>query len=312
MAEHFADRLFEAVRRKNSRLCVGLDPRPDLLPPDLPGSGSDLVKRVESFCFNICLATEPFAAAVKPQAAYFEALGAEGVACLERVMCFARELGFVVILDAKRNDIGSTAQAYADAYLKARSEGRGPCLRAADAITINAYLGYDGVEPFVNKAYEYGTGLFILVKTSNPGSGQLQDLKLESGLTVYQHMADLVAQWGQDLIGASGYSSLGAVVGATYPEQLRELRARVPRTPPVNLFWYALRSPNFGPRALLKADIAASSRMLDLDFPQAFDDFDRDRLLGEALDLVIASKECAMGFAMLVVDVDTDNYWVAR
>ncbi len=250
MAEHFADRLFEAVRRKNSRLCVGLDPRPDLLPPDLPGSGSDLVKRVESFCFNICLATEPFAAAVKPQAAYFEALGAEGVACLERVMCFARELGFVVILDAKRNDIGSTAQAYADAYLKARSEGRGPCLRAADAITINAYLGYDGVEPFVNKAYEYGTGLFILVKTSNPGSGQLQDLKLESGLTVYQHMADLVAQWGQDLIGASGYSSLGAVVGATYPEQLRELRARVPRTP--------FLVPGFGHQGATAGDVAAS------------------------------------------------------
>ncbi|MCE5237061.1 orotidine-5'-phosphate decarboxylase [bacterium] len=250
MAEHFADRLFEAVRRKNSRLCVGLDPRPDLLPPDLPGSGSDLVKRVESFCFNICLATEPFAAAVKPQAAYFEALGAEGVACLERVMCFARELGFVVILDAKRNDIGSTAQAYADAYLKARPEGQGPCLRAADAITINAYLGYDGVEPFVNKAYEYGTGLFILVKTSNPGSGQLQDLKLESGLTVYQHMADLVAQWGQDLIGASGYSSLGAVVGATYPEQLRELRARVPQTP--------FLVPGFGHQGATAADVAVS------------------------------------------------------
>ncbi len=250
MAEHFADRLFEAVRRKNSRLCVGLDPRPDLLPPDLPGSGSDLVKRVESFCFNICLATEPYAAAVKPQAAYFEALGAEGVACLERVMCFARELGFVVILDAKRNDIGSTAQAYADAYLKARPEGQGPCLRAADAITINAYLGYDGVEPFVNKAYEYGTGLFILVKTSNPGSGQLQDLKLESGLTVYQHMADLVAQWGQDLIGASGYSSLGAVVGATYPEQLRELRARVPQTP--------FLVPGFGHQGATAADVAAS------------------------------------------------------
>ncbi len=205
---------------------------------------------MESFCFNICLATEPYAAAVKPQAAYFEALGAEGVACLERVMCFARELGFVVILDAKRNDIGSTAQAYADAYLKARPEGQGPCLRAADAITISAYLGYDGVEPFVNKAYEYGTGLFILVKTSNPGSGQLQDLKLESGLTVYQHMADLVAQWGQDLIGASGYSSLGAVVGATYPEQLRELRARVPQTP--------FLVPGFGHQGATAADVAAS------------------------------------------------------
>ena len=250
MAEHFADRLVEAVRAKDSRLCVGLDPRLDLLPPDLPGSASDPVKRVESFCFNICLATAPYAAAVKPQAAYFEALGAEGMACLERVMCFARELGLLVILDAKRNDIGSTAQAYADAYLGAHPEGQGPCLHAADAITINAYLGYDGVEPFVNKAHEHGTGLFILVKTSNPGSGQLQDLELASGLTVYQHMADLVAQWGQDLIGVSGYSSVGAVVGATYPEQLCELRARVPHTP--------FLVPGYGHQGATAADVAAA------------------------------------------------------
>ncbi len=249
MTEHFADRLMDAVRRKGSRLCVGLDPRVDLLPPDLPGSASDPAKRVESFCLNLCLGTEPYAVAVKPQAAYFEALGAEGMVCLERVMCFARELGLLVILDAKRNDIGSTAQAYADAYLGARPEVCGPCLQVADAITINAYLGYDGVEPFVNKAHEHGTGLFILVKTSNPGSGQLQDLRLESGLTVYQHMADLVAQWGQDLVGASGYSSVGAVVGATYPEQLKELRARLPQTP--------FLVPGYGHQGASAADVAA-------------------------------------------------------
>ncbi|MBU0611589.1 MAG: orotidine-5'-phosphate decarboxylase [Armatimonadetes bacterium] len=249
MTEHFADRLMEAIRRKGSRLCVGLDPRLDLLPPDLPGSASDPVKRVESFCLNLCLGTEPYAVAVKPQAAYFEALGAEGMVCLERVMCFARELGLLVILDAKRNDIGSTAQAYADAYLGPRPEGGGPCLHRADAITINAYLGYDGVEPFVNKAHEHGTGLFILVKTSNPGSGQLQDLRLESGLTVYQHMGDLVAQWGQDLVGASGYSSVGAVVGATYPEQIQELRARLPQTP--------FLVPGYGHQGASAADVAA-------------------------------------------------------
>jgi orotidine-5'-phosphate decarboxylase len=250
MAEHFADRLLEAARRKHSRLCVGLDPRLDLLPPDMRGGASDPVQRVEHFCQSICLATAPYAAAVKPQAAYFEALGATGMGCLERVMCFARELGLIVILDAKRNDIGSTAQAYADAYLGPRPEGQGACLQAADAITVNAYLGYDGVEPFVNKAHENGTGLFILVKTSNPGSGQLQDLRLDSGLTVYQHMSDLVAQWGQDLIGQSGYSSVGAVVGATYPEQLRELRARVPQTP--------FLVPGFGHQGATAEDVAAA------------------------------------------------------
>lgn len=239
MAGHFADRLFEAVGRKNSRLCVGLDPRLGLLPPDL---SADPVQRVEQFCLQICAAVEPYATAVKPQAAYFEALGAPGMACLERVMCFARELGFLVILDAKRNDIGSTAEAYAEAYL-----GTPHC--PADAITVNAYLGYDGVGPFVDKAHEHGTGLFVLVKTSNPGSGQLQDLKLESGLTVYQHMADLVAQWGQDLVGESGYSSLGAVVGATYPEQLRELRARVPQVP--------FLVPGYGHQGATAADVAA-------------------------------------------------------
>jgi len=272
MAEHFADRLWEAVRRKNSRLCVGLDPRLDLLPPDLPDCGCDPVKRVESFCFNICVATEPYAAAVKPQAAYFEALGAEGMALLERVMCFARELGLLVILDAKRNDIGSTAQAYADAYLGPRPPGNGPCLRAADAITVNGYLGYDGIEPFVNKAYEHGTGLFILVKTSNPGSGQLQDLKLESGLTVYQHMADLVAQWGQDLVGASGYSSVGAVVGATYPEQLRELRARVPQTP--------FLVPGYGHQGATAADVAA-----------AFDDHGFGALVNSSRGIIYAYRK---------------------
>lgn len=251
MAEHFADRLCQAVQRKNSRLCVGLDPRPDLLPPDLRGGPSEPARRFETFCHSICVATEPFAVAIKPQSAYFEALGAEGVSCLERVMCFARELGLLVVLDAKRNDIGSTAEAYAEAYVGLRgAAAAGDCLPAADAITVNAYLGYDGVEPFVNRAHEHGTGLFVLVKTSNPGSGQLQDLRLESGLTVYQHMADLVAQWGQDLVGASGYSSVGAVVGATYPEQLRELRARVPQVP--------FLVPGFGHQGATAADVAAA------------------------------------------------------
>lgn len=225
MAENFADRLAAAIRQKDSRVCVGLDPRLDLLPRL---GVEEPLARVEEFCSAICEATAPYAACVKPQSAYFEALAPDGLACLWRVIRYARSLGLLVILDAKRNDIGSTAEAYTQASLGLH-EGQAEPL--ADAVTVNAYLGSDGVQPFVDAAARYGTGLYVLVKTSNPGSGELQDLTLESGLTVYQHMADLVAYWGREVVGESGYSSVGAVVGATYPEQLSELRRRVPTVP---------------------------------------------------------------------------------
>jgi orotidine-5'-phosphate decarboxylase len=244
MLPNFADRVAAAVRGKDSRLCVGLDPRVDLLPQGLEGMPD---RQVERFCFELCLAVEPFAVAVKPQSAYFEQLGSEGVAVLERVCCFAREIGLLVILDAKRNDIGSTAEAYANAYLQ------GHCCRKeplADAITVNGYLGSDGVKPFIELSKRQGTGLFVLVKTSNPGSGELQDLNLENGLTVYQQMADLVALWGRDLIGECGYSSVGAVVGATYPEQLDELRQRVPTVP--------FLVPGYGHQGGTAADLAGA------------------------------------------------------
>jgi orotidine-5'-phosphate decarboxylase len=244
MAANFADRVAAAIRDKNSRLCVGLDPRTDLLPPGLEGTHA---QQVERFCFELCLAVEPYAVAVKPQSAYFEMLGSAGIACLERVCCFAREIGLLVVLDAKRNDIGSTAAAYASAYLS------GHCCRQhplADAITVNGYLGSDGVKPFIEMSKRQGTGLFVLVKTSNPGSGELQDLKLESGLSVYQQMGDLVAQWGQELIGESGYSSVGAVVGATYPEQLAELRQRMPSVP--------FLVPGYGHQGGTAADLAGA------------------------------------------------------
>ncbi|NPV45416.1 MAG: orotidine-5'-phosphate decarboxylase [Armatimonadetes bacterium] len=225
MAGNFADRLAEAIRQKDSRVCVGLDPRLDLL-PELPATSA--TSRVEAFCCAICTAVAPYTVAVKPQSAYFEALAPDGLACMWRVIRFARELGLLVIVDAKRNDIGSTAEAYVQACLGLHAGSAEPL---ADAVTVNAYLGADGVRPFVEAAATYGTGAFVLVKTSNPSSGDLQDLRLDSGLTVYQHMADLVAQWGRGLVGQSGYSSVGAVVGATYPEQLRELRQRVPTVP---------------------------------------------------------------------------------
>lgn len=272
MAENFADRLAAAIRQKDSRVCVGLDPRLDLLPRL---GAEEPLARVEEFCCAICEATAPYAACVKPQSAYFEALAPDGLACLWRVIRYARSLGLLVILDAKRNDIGSTAEAYAQASLGLH-EGQAEPL--ADAVTVNAYLGSDGVQPFVDAAARYGTGLYVLVKTSNPGSGELQDLTLESGLTVYQHMADLVAYWGREVVGESGYSSVGAVVGATYPEQLSELRRRVPTVP--------FLVPGYGHQGGTAADVA---RGLD---KQGF-----GAVVNSSRGLIYAYKDSGLPFA---------------
>lgn len=265
MAENFADRLAAAMRQKDSRLCVGLDPRLDLLPTDLP---EDPESRVETFCCSICDAVAPYAVAVKPQSAYFEALAPGGLACMWRVIRYAKSLGLLVIVDAKRNDIGSTATAYAAASLGMHAGTTEPI---ADAVTINAYLGYDGVEPFINIARDHGTGAFVLVKTSNPGSGQLQNLTLESGQTVYQHVADLVAQWGSELVGITGYSSIGAVVGATYPEQLAELRKRIPSVP--------FLVPGYGHQGATATDVSA-----------AFDDRGHGAIVNSARGIIYAFR----------------------
>ena len=155
--------------------------------------------------------------AVKPQSAYYELLGHHGMTALYKTIEYAKSKGLYVIYDGKRNDIGSTAEAYSKGILG---------LSGSDSVTVNAYLGFDGVKPFLlpDKA------IYVLVKTSNKGSGQLQDLLLENGKKVYEHMVDLVEEWGSDSIGKFGYSNVGAVVGATYPEQLEELRERLPHT----------------------------------------------------------------------------------
>ena len=155
--------------------------------------------------------------AVKPQAAYYELLGADGYRAFCETVKYAKSKGLYVISDGKRNDIGSTASAY--------SKGFFDCI-GTDALTVNAYLGFDGVEPFLIE----GKAIYILVKTSNRGSGQLQDLELTNGKKVYEHMGDLVAEWGEKSVGKYGYSDVGAVVGATYPEQLSALRERLPHT----------------------------------------------------------------------------------
>jgi orotidine-5'-phosphate decarboxylase len=263
----FADRAAEAVERKRSQLVVGLDPRLDLLPVELRGdahvartAAADAVAR---FCCGIVDAVAPYAVAVKPQLAFFEALGADGVRAFEQTCEYARSAGLLVIADAKRGDIGSTARAYAAAYL----EGETP---VADALTVNPYLGRDSLDPFFGACRRHGGGVFCLVKTSNEGGGDVQDVRLSDGGVLWQHVARLVAEWGEDLIGEHGLSSVGAVVGATHPRAVSEARRLLPRS--------ILLLPGVGAQGASPGDVA-----------RAFTS-------GPASALVAASRSVTYGF----------------
>ncbi len=230
---HYADRLTAAMVRKHSRVCVGLDPRSQYLPEVLRHSAARGPEQAaEAHLRHCCMVLEavaPHVVAAKPQAAFFEALGPAGYAALWQVIAYARAVDLIVILDAKRSDIGSTAAAYAEAYLTPVSG-----LTAPDAMTVNGYLGSDGVMPFVTAARETGRGIYVLAKTSNPSSGELQDLPVttpDGSRPLYQEMGRLIAQWGREAQGECGYSAVGAVVGATYPHQLTELRQALPTVP---------------------------------------------------------------------------------
>src|ERR671924_365803 len=223
----FADRLADAVERKRSQLVVGLDPRPDLLPVELRGEAQEgregAARACARFCGGLIDAVAPYVAAIKPQVAFFEALGADGIGALEDVCAYARAAGLPVIADCKRGDIGSTARAYAAAYL----EGDRPL---ADALTVNPYLGRDSLEPYLAACRRDGGGVFCVVKTSNEGGADIQDLVLSDGRPLWQHVARLVADWGGDLVGEHGLSSVGAVVGATHPRAIGEARRLIPQT----------------------------------------------------------------------------------
>jgi orotidine-5'-phosphate decarboxylase len=226
----FADRLGAAVERKRSQLVVGLDPRLELLPVELRGGSvlgrTETASAYARFCCGIVDAVAPYVVAVKPQTAFFEALGADGYGALERVSAYARAAGLLVLADAKRGDIGSTARAYAAAFLEPR--GDEPPL--ADAVTANTYLGADSVEPFLQACRLHGAGIFCLVRTSNSGAADVQDLRLSDGRQVWQHVAALVADWGGSLLGERGLSSVGAVIGATLPSAVAEARRLLPRS----------------------------------------------------------------------------------
>lgn len=226
MAENFSDRLLNAIDAKGSPVCVGLDPVFSSLPDALKSDAHDDASRlhaVEIFCRTVLEAIAPIVPAVKPQSAYFEVFRGPGVQLYFNMIAYAQQLGLLVIGDVKRNDIGSTAAAYAQAHLA------GP--GAADGITINAYLGADGIEPFLNVSAKEGKGIFALVRTSNPSAKMTQDFADANGKPFYHHMAELIAELGngESLLGQRGYSSLGAVVGATWPEEARQLRKIMPK-----------------------------------------------------------------------------------
>lgn len=232
---HFTDEVITSCRKKKSLLCVGLDPDPYRLPEIYKKSFSGLegmAQAVLHFNYLVLKACSSYAVAVKPQLAYYELLGPQGLFILQKTVEEARRLGLLVILDGKRNDIGSTARAYARAYLGVVEDfqGKEEDLYKAHALTINPYFGSDGLLPFFEEAKRWGKGVFLLVKTSNPSSVEVQDQELKSGGTLAQYMATMVSSWGEETIGREGYSLLGAVVGATAGPVLTQLKKKMPGT----------------------------------------------------------------------------------
>ncbi len=261
----FGEQLAQAVLEKKNPVCVGLDPRlsglPDALKPADETSHAAVAQSFEKFCFEIIDVVSPLVPIVKPQVAFFEQYGPEGMMALKRVIAYASSKGLLVIADAKRGDIGTTAEAYAQAWM-----GRGKLSAfGADCLTVNPYLGEDSLTPFVDQAHNTASGIFVLVKTSNPGSGFIQDLRIHD-LSISERIADWVQKQSkmeidrvagdvkpsstatQKTVGQ--YGSIGAVVGATYPEQLSSLRARMPNA------WLLI--PGYGAQGGNAKDIASA------------------------------------------------------
>jgi len=265
MADNFADRLFARVRETDSRLCVGLDPDIARFPTELlrrfglaadswasPENAARIGDAIQAFCLDVMDATMDAACAVKFQVAHFEAYGHHGLRALEAVCAAGRAHDLLVVMDAKRNDIGSTAQRYARAYL-GPEDGPDRAAFACDALTVTPFLGEDGIRPFVDACAANGKGLFILVKTSNPSGAQVQDLQIVGTQeTVAERLASMADGWGNhdNLIGQSGYSCVGAVIGATKPESLPRLRALMPRAP--------ILMPGFGAQGAYAGGVRAA------------------------------------------------------
>ena len=229
------DLLIDKIKEKNNPTVMGLDPRYDMLPECIKLKyGKDVKSVCEGILeYNKALidATFDIIPAVKPQIAFYEMFGIEGMKWVKETCKYAKEKGLIVIADIKRGDIGTTAAGYSNAYLGKTLVGdTEESFYDIDWVTVNPYLGIDGVKPFIEDCKKYNKGIFVLVKTSNKSSGELQDLKLEDGKTVYEKVAELVNTWGEDLIGEYGYSQIASVVGATYPAQIKELREIMPKS----------------------------------------------------------------------------------
>lgn len=252
----YSQRLNQRIQQTRTPALVGIDPRFDWLPEEFRrrahahpgGTRVSMAKAFLEFSFELLNLVAPLVPAVKPQAAFFEQLGLPGLAALHAVMSAARKLGLIVIADAKRGDIGSTAEAYADGWLA----GADPDAAAwpADALTINPWLGADSLQPFVDVAAKRGAGLYVLVRTSNPGAAQFQD-RTSDGIPLYQTVADVVTQLSASTrIADDAWGSVGAVVGATWPAQLTSLRATMPGVP--------FLVPGYGAQGGTSADTAGA------------------------------------------------------
>ena len=233
------DRMIEKIVETQNPTVAGLDPKLAYIPnyildaavekygKTLEAAAAALVEYNKGLIDALC----DIVPAVKPQAAYYEMYGWQGVKALAETIAYAREKGMFVITDGKRNDIGATMEAYATAHLGTTDVFGEPVdAFGADALTVNGYLGTDGIKPLLKVCGEKDKGIFVLVKTSNPSSGELQDQKMESGKSVYETMGEFCETWGEAVMGKYGYSGVGAVVGATYPAQLGEMREKAPHT----------------------------------------------------------------------------------
>ncbi|MFI3115662.1 MAG: orotidine-5'-phosphate decarboxylase [Clostridia bacterium] len=246
--------LIDKIKEKNNPTVAGLDARPEYIPQFILDKHADekdplkgLAKAMLEFNKGLIDALHDVVPAVKPQSAYYELLGYHGVKTLKKTIDYAHKKGMYVIADVKRNDIGTTATAYAEAYLGNITVGNTVCTPfGADSATINAYLGTDGIKPFVDVCREHQKSVFVLVKTSNPSSGEFQD-KMMEGKPLYERVCDQMNIWGADTIGKYGYSEVGAVVGATYPEEQKAIRALIPHA-------YFL-VPGYGAQGATGADI---------------------------------------------------------
>ncbi len=235
---HFADRLLDEISRKGCPICVGIDPIYEMLPDEIAGSEDErdpndldsCIDAIFEFTVRVLQIVAPLVPVVKFQSAYFEKYLWEGVEAYYELIHEAKELGLLVIGDVKRGDIGSTSEAYAAAHLAdVTFEGMDETV-TPDAITINPFLGLDSIEPFVKVARETGKGLFVLLRTSNPGSADLQDVKAADGRTFSEMLADKIQPLAGEMVGRGGYSLLGAVVGATQAHTMLSLRERLPNS----------------------------------------------------------------------------------